>query len=184
MGASLSLFIATGCQGVAQSPASSSTPSRSIPASTETTATPTASPTPLITPTATVEVTKAPLAFDVEKLVADIASGEAKNEYPAVTAAALKTELDKLAKTNTDVANIPEVNENTQKCTSNIVDAVQYTACVRETADLVILANKSGNPAVVEAAHDLIGYSLKYVFDTPQKLADYASTIAIYYKNR
>jgi hypothetical protein len=125
------------------------------------------------------------LAFDVEKLVADITSGEAKNEYPAVTAVALKSELDELAKTNPDVADIPRVTENTQACTSSTFDpGDRITYCERETADLVILANKSGDAAVVEAAHDLIGYSLKYVFDTPQKLADYGSTVAIDYKNR
>jgi hypothetical protein len=176
MALSLALLIATGCQGALQSPVLSSTQSASPSATAKATPAPTASPTPLGTPTATVEITKAPAPFDVQKLVADMASGAARTEYPAVSASTLTDELTKLVDSNPAVANILHVKENLQTCISSSGEHYKRAqACEDETARFIIFANKTADPGALQYTNDLIGYSIKNVFQTQEDLNGYAS---------
>lgn len=128
---------------------------------------------PTVTPTP--EITKAPVPFDVQKLVTDISSGEAKNEYPAVTASALKTEFTELFKTNSDLANVPYISGLMAACL--IHNDLQLGSCESATANLVIASNETKNPDIIKLTKDTIGYSLGNVFTDPASLDDYAATI-------
>lgn len=157
---------AVGCSG------SSTTPSSTAQARSTATVVPSETPngTPMLpaqvdTPTPTpVETTATPtLSFDRNQLRTDITSGAAKEEYPAITTAQLKTDWQTFAETNPDF--VSEAGKMFGQCTDPDKTepgwtAVQTAPCGTLARALASRIEKTGGQTTLTFFDQFIGWSL------------------------
>jgi hypothetical protein len=132
------------------------------------TATETPSPTaaPSATPTPSPQVTPAPTgAFDATKLAADIESGAAKTEYPAVTTAKLKIDFQTLLDNNSSARSDTVLKRVFDSCMNPDKSfptwmSDQGSLCVSTARHLGNLARATNDPNVIDTTDEFIGWSL------------------------